>query len=197
MIYRRYVPELFTPLYSLTVNLQLTSSASLSQITISYGNRNNDDLLQYFGFVEVDCAFDRYVVLDPLCVLQAELVVKTAENSEISQIKFLKECVDQLAKESMSEVRDSSQASTPKSSMILNRNEIGTWTVGALDSLEDKKIRNRCMQIIIASEIQRMKTGLENISTAISQPEVNPCILRTFLSEKIKVLNAASTQIVE
>jgi hypothetical protein len=197
MIYRRYVPELFTPLYSLTVNLQLTSSASLSQITISYGNRNNDDLLQYFGFVEVDCAFDRYVVLDPLCVLQAELVVKTAENSEISQIKFLKECVDQLAKESMSEVRDSSQASTPKSSMILNRNEIGTWTVGALDSLGDKKVRNRCMQIIIASEIQRMKTGLENISSAIAQPEVNPCILRTFLSEKIKVLNAASTQIVE
>ena len=172
-------------------------SSSPSQITISYGNRHNDDLLQYFGFVEVDCAFDRYVVLDPLSVLEAELAVKTAENSEISQIKFLKECVDQLVKESGSEVRDSNRASTSKFSMIMNRNEIGTWTVGALDSIKDKETRNRCMQIIITSEIQRMKIGLENISTAIVQPEVNPCILRTFLSEKIKVLNAASTQIGE
>jgi hypothetical protein len=123
--------------------------------------------------------------------------VKIAESSEISQINFLKECVDQLAKESRSEIRDSSQASTSKSSMILNRNEIGTWTVGALDALKDKETRNRCMQIIIASEIQRMKIGLENISTAIAQPEVNPCILRTFLSEKTKVLKAALSQIVE
>lgn len=166
-----------------------------SQITISYGNRNNDDLLQYFGFVEVNCAFDRYVVLDPLSVLRTELSVKTTENIEISEMKFLKECIDALVKESGSEVSISSAAPTSKPSLIMNRNEIGTWTVGALNALKDSEARNRCMQIIIASEIKRMEIGLVEISTAAAQPEVNPCILRTFLSEKIKVLNAASTQI--
>lgn len=114
---------------------------------------------------------------------------------DVEKIMFIKECVEQLLKESGSEVRDFSQASTSKFSLILNRNEIDTWTIGALNSLKDKETRNRCMQIIIESEISTMMAGLAEISSATAQPEVNPCILRTFLSEKIKVLNAASTQI--
>ena len=32
------------------------------EVTISYGKRNNDDLLQYFGFVEEKNSYDRYVI---------------------------------------------------------------------------------------------------------------------------------------
>lgn len=139
-------------------------------------------MLQYFGFVEVNCAFDRYVVLDPLSILKSELAVRITENSDIS---YLKDAVSILE-----------SGSTSKASMIINRNEVGTWTLGSLDSINDRNQKNNCIQIIIASEMKRMELGLVDISASkIVQPEFNPCILRTFISEKINVLKAASIQL--
>ena len=57
------------------------------QITISYGNRNNDDLLQYFGFVEVGCLFDRFVVLDPILILKKE-IMNNSQNQNINEIEL-------------------------------------------------------------------------------------------------------------
>ena len=36
-----------------------------AEITLSYGDKNNDDLLQYFGFIEEKNTFDRYIVVNP------------------------------------------------------------------------------------------------------------------------------------
>ena len=41
------------------------SIAAGSEVLISYGNRDNDDLLQYFGFVEADNPWDLYKALLP------------------------------------------------------------------------------------------------------------------------------------
>jgi len=42
-------------------------------LTISYGERSNDYLLQYFGFVETNNLFDNFVILDPLAVLKSRV----------------------------------------------------------------------------------------------------------------------------
>ena len=49
----------FSPLsgcFELQANRQIQTN---EEITISYGQKNNDDLLQYFGFVELKNVYDR------------------------------------------------------------------------------------------------------------------------------------------
>jgi hypothetical protein len=61
------------PLKNAFVMSAKTDVAIGQEVTISYGDKHNDDLLQYFGFVEVDCAFDQYVVADPVTALETAL----------------------------------------------------------------------------------------------------------------------------
>jgi Rubisco LSMT substrate-binding len=54
--------EFFGDAYSLAVSSSDGSTSSNGEICISYGPRSNDQLLQYYGFVEVDNPNDVYVM---------------------------------------------------------------------------------------------------------------------------------------
>lgn len=57
---------IFSPISNSFELLAIDQIQAHTEITMSYGNRHNDDLLQYFGFIELHNKFDRYVVIDPL-----------------------------------------------------------------------------------------------------------------------------------
>lgn len=156
------------------------------QITISYGNRNNDDLLQYFGFVEVDCAFDRYVIQDPLSVLREEMDTRIKDDNNIdSDFKNIQSIFQKYV--------EGKVLST--TSFIITRDDMSTWKVDSLqemDSIEKKKM----MKFLFESEILRIQTGLTELDGLFLRKDIdtesfNPCVLKTFLTQKIEVLNCA------
>ena len=162
------------------------------QITISYGDRNNDDLLQYFGFVEVNCAFDRYVVLDPLSALKAELTLQISESGSSSTLVDLLKSVEMVLVGNVDNATSTgSDTDAKRSSMIVNRNAAASWDLGALKLIKSAD-QLKCIGIILASEKRRLNLGLSDIPNQEAMPEFNPCIVRTFLNEKINVLNVAS-----
>jgi hypothetical protein len=155
------------------------------QITISYGNRNNDDLLQYFGFVEVDCAFDRYVVQEPLSVLRKELDSRVKNNADDSSLKNLQIIFEKFV--------EGKTLST--SSLIITRNDMSTWTVDSLEELELTE-KKKLMKLLFQSEILRVETGMLKLNELFSgldvdKEKINPCVIKTFLTQKIEVLNCA------
>jgi hypothetical protein len=162
------------------------------QITISYGDRNNDDLLQYFGFVEVNCAFDRYVVLDPLSALKAELTLQISEMGSSPTLVYLLKSVEMALVGNVDNVTSTgSDTDAKRTSLIVNRNAATSWDLGALKLIKSAD-QLRCIGIILASEKRRLNLGLSDIPNQEAMPEFNPCIVRTFLNEKINVLNVAS-----
>jgi Rubisco LSMT substrate-binding len=54
--------EFFGDVYSLTVSNGVTVSAANKELFISYGTRSNDQLLQYYGFVEPNNPHDVYIM---------------------------------------------------------------------------------------------------------------------------------------
>jgi Rubisco LSMT substrate-binding len=54
--------EFFGDAYSLAVSSDISTSSNGEEICISYGPRSNDQLLQYYGFVESDNPNDVYVM---------------------------------------------------------------------------------------------------------------------------------------
>ena len=165
------------------------------QITISYGDRNNDDLLQYFGFVEVDCAFDRYVVLDPLSVLKSELTFQITDSENNKALTDLLKIVEIAMTGNGDEATLGYDTDAHLASLVVNRNGSESWDLGALKFLKGTD-QFRCIGIILASEMRRLNLGLSDIPNQEAMPEFNPCIVRTFLTEKIKVLAVASALIV-
>ena len=159
------------------------------QITISYGNRNNDDLLQYFGFVEVGCLFDRFVVLDPILILKKEIMNNSqTQNINERELRELQSAMIILEKESTS--IESSK------SIIVNRNEVLNWDISVLGSVVDKFQQKICLQVILKNEKSRIESSLNAmLAENILSPELNPCVLRTFLAQKIDVLEAASASL--
>ena len=162
------------------------------QITISYGDRNNDDLLQYFGFVEVNCAFDRYVVLDPLSALKAELTLQISESGSSPTLVDLLKSVEMALVGNVDNVTSTgNDTDAQRASLIVNRNAAASWDLGALKFIKGAD-QLKCIGIILTSERRRLNLGLSDIPNQEAMPEFNPCIVRTFLSEKINVLNVAS-----
>jgi hypothetical protein len=168
---------------------QMTANRDIvvaEQITISYGNRNNDDLLQYFGFVEVDCAFDRYVVQDPLSVLRKVIDsrIKNDGNSDINLINL------QIIFEKFVEGKTLST-----SSFIITRDDISTWKIDSLEDLELTE-KKKLMKFLFQSEITRIETGMKKLNELfsgldINKEKINPCVIKTFLTQKVDVLNCA------
>ena len=141
--------------------------------------------MQYFGFVEVNCAFDRYVILDPISVLKKEILENT-QNISQSELSELKLSLGILEKEFLG---------GPKS-IIINRKEEPSWNLEGLGSIANSAQKKICLKTILNSEKIRMEESLAVMSSGnVPETELNPCVLRTFLAQKIDVLKAVTSSI--
>ena len=133
----------------------------------------------------MNCAFDRYVVLDPISVLKKEISENNSQKSA-SELSELKIAVEILEKEFVV---------GPKS-IIINRKEESSWNLEGLGSIANSSQKKICIQTIISSECIRMERSLAEMSAGnVPMLELNPCVLRTFLAQKIDVLKAATSSI--
>lgn len=120
------------------------------------------------------------MVQDPRQVLKEELEAK----SDSSDVSYLKQAVDMLG----------SSTNAAESGMIITRGDVSSWKMGSLDGLKDPSLRNKCIQTILSSERRKIEKGMVDIAGTDSQPEIDLCLIRTFLSEKLNVLSAASVK---
>ena len=142
--------------------------------------------------MEVDCAFDRYVVLDPLSALKSELTLQISKIDDNQTLIGLLKIVEIALIGNGDKATPSGSNTEPhRASLIVNRNAFSSWELGALKLLKgDDQLK--CIGIILASEMRRLTVGLSDIPDQEAMPEFNPCIVRTFLKEKINVLTVAS-----
>jgi hypothetical protein len=168
------------------------------QITISYGNRHNDDLLQYFGFVEENNAFDRYVVLNPINTV--ENILQSMETGDVKAQSTLS---------ILSKLR--SRSSFIDSPLIITKSSIENWKIGpltdlqeqvaqpvsAFESVDEVKIGSTlkfCLRLIIEAEIRNMNEALltlktQSVATSSDSEEYRVVTTELFISEKLKLLN--------
>ena len=154
--------------------------SSGSQITISYGKRSNDDLLQYFGFVEEDNVHDRFVITTPL----ARLVNILQTNSSSSQ-PLLTDISEKLHALNFKDLP-----------VIITRGALNTWSLGSLEFLNGRMMQDSTVgdpRLIYALQIL-----LENeISSFRKQVELNGIdptrrrVIETFRKEKLRILQSA------
>ena len=146
--------------------------------------------------MEVKCAFDRYVVLDPLSALKLELTLQINDAGGNKALSDLLKVVEvALAGHEDNTTSLGNDTDAHRSSLIVNRNAPSSWDLGALKFIKGTD-QQKCIGIILASEIKRLNLGLNDIPNQEAMPEFNPCIVRTFLNEKINVLIAASGLII-
>lgn len=146
--------------------------------------------------MEVNCAFDRYVVLDPLSALKLELKLQINDSGGNQALSDLLKVVEvALAGHEDNAASLNNDTDAHRASLIVNRNAPASWDLGALKFIKGAD-QQKCIGIILASEIKRLNLGLNDIPNQEAMPEFNPCIVRTFLNEKIYVLIAASRLII-
>ena len=158
-----------------------------SQITISYGKRSNDDLLQYFGFVEEDNVHDRYVIPAPLTRLK-DILLRESLSSQASSTLL---------------AHISERLNTPNfidSSLIITRGPSDGWIMGSLDCLNEPAFRNSAE--IEAERDTRLtyalRTLIENeidsFQKQVDLDAIDPRrrrIIETFRREKLRLLQFA------
>lgn len=146
--------------------------------------------------MEVNCAFDRYVVLDPLYALKLELTLQIKDSEGNKALSDLLKVVETaVAGHEDNATSLGNDTNVHRASLVVNRNAASSWDLGALKFIKGTD-QQKCIGIILASEIKRLNLGLNDIPNQEAMPEFNPCIVRTFLTEKIKVLIAASVLII-
>lgn len=171
------------------------------QISISYGERTNDDLLQYFGFVEIDNPNDSYFVLDPIGALKNALNNNESNNvlSSTKKIEILK-AIKELEK-------TKSPSAAFDDVMVVTKKNFLSWSLGSLVYIQEELLdfndngnnknddnmiisamnsvtMKNCLKLILSEELNSINTYItsNNIDGEIS------CIIQTFLREKIKVI---------
>ena len=163
-----------------------------SQITISYGNRTNDDFLQFFGFVEVDNIFDRYVIPTPLDRLKSIV----GSPSEGMSTKAILDDVSETL----------SMPSFVDSPVVITRGGIESWALGSLVYLREQQnldvsgfeievgddvIDTKSMialKILIENEIARLSSHDDLHGTQTPHKK----IIETFRKEKLRLLSHAA-----
>jgi hypothetical protein len=146
-----------------------------TQITISYGDRNNDDLLQYFGFVEADNGFDRYIVISPLTTLQLLL----QENDATTNIGMQQLRSEVARIKAASEIKDSAL-------VVTKTGGIESWTLGGLAYLNEQ-FRRPALKNILNAEIQRLQAPLDAESIESSRL----ALINSFMAAKVDILQRA------
>ena len=136
------------------------------QLSLSYGKRDNDDLLQYFGFVEIDNPHDKY--------------------------EFLRRAPAPGVKDRVGEVVPPSSGGQR---VLVTRGDRDTWdTPGVIDDKELKEILlgelRRLVDVLLELELERVKVH-DDDDVRIGRDEGGSRLLAAFLKEKRKVLEAA------
>eukprot|EP00607_Mallomonas_marina_P010275 CAMPEP_0182423944 /NCGR_PEP_ID=MMETSP1167-20130531/10045_1 /TAXON_ID=2988 /ORGANISM="Mallomonas Sp, Strain CCMP3275" /LENGTH=410 /DNA_ID=CAMNT_0024603337 /DNA_START=145 /DNA_END=1374 /DNA_ORIENTATION=+ len=94
------------------------------EVTLSYGDKSNDYLLQYFGFVEPNNAFDVYKISEPLQQLRVELCDSETIANKFSipllAVKTWIASLDRVLEESSAHLHNTDE-------IILNKDKISDW----------------------------------------------------------------------
>jgi hypothetical protein len=167
-----------------------------TQVTISYGNRNNDELLQYFGFVEENCAFDRFVVEEPLLVLKQALTqansIDGGSDAEVltkrsaALMKAIDSAVASAASASMSATAPGAGAGAGAMAdlLIVNKGEFSTWNLDQLMLLDEED-----------AHVDKGK-GTGNAESILKQNAVIRACLRSILRAESQRLEASKAAFV-
>lgn len=175
------------------------------EITISYGEKHNDDLLIYFGFVEERCAFDRYVLRDPVVALEAALNGVSGTGSEgAASSAHIEELRRRLSS------RQGGQPGQPpkgdqKGPQKVSPNFIATradgvtvQSLGDLSCLLDKTnsldaVAKAGLRLLLNHEKKTIDAAVTGDNKCLEgfQSETERCVAKKFLTEKIGVLEVA------
>jgi hypothetical protein len=156
-----------------------------SEVTISYGNKDNDDLLQYFGFVERDNDFDEYTILDPNEKIRALLESPASEISALDRIA-LQWALD-------------SAALAPQ--IVLNKNINGVLAWTCLNEETSRGLAAMvnanlipCLTVLLKAELKAFRSKIAAYQAQLPAPaegDVLQCITAEYFAEKVAVLQAA------
>lgn len=164
------------------------------QITLSYGQRTNDDLLQFFGFVEIDNVHDRYVVVDAPEKIRflsgrhswSSDAVRPPGKSESSLLDVHLE--ETAMDPSTYNCRSSSMmladlyrnvdivsakvgAVDESTDIEVNRGAAGEWKLQSIEGLlpADRAARNRCLILLLLFEKKRLLSHMDCYLSSVEQ----------------------------
>ena len=163
------------------------------EVTISYGDKHNDDLLQYFGFVEVDCAFDQYVVTDPTAALEEALLAGAAAGA--GRDVDAAGVVEELRRRTAAARRG---ADAP--ALVVTRADGASAAgLGALagilrDGVVDGPARAG-LRCLLQAEKARLEAAVAAGCLSNLPTDTDRAVATTFLQEKARVLDAAIQKI--
>lgn len=160
------------------------------QITLSYGQRTNDDLLQFFGFVEIDNVHDRYVVVDAPEKIRflkgrdswPSDAVRPSESSLLVEEEAMMDCPTAYNSSSSSitlvdlyrnvDVVNAKVGAVDESTDIeVNRGPVGAWKLQSVQGLlpADRAYSNRCLMHLLLFEKKRLLADMERYLSSIEQ----------------------------
>ena len=177
-----------------------TSIKNGDQVSLSYGDRSNDDLLQYFGFVEIDNPHDSYYILDPIGSL------KNALNKENANLPLPKK---QAILKAIAELEKTKKPSEAFDDVLtISKKDPLLWSLGSLIYIQEELLDNNdnksddeinmiqamnsstlknCLKMMLFEELNRINNYINSNNNNID--EKFSCIIRTFLQEKVKVID--------
>ena len=141
------------------------------ELTITYGEKHNDDLLQYFGFLELDCAFDRYVVEDPIATLRqaiaARMVVSSSSGNGDYSVPLL-EAMDRLVQAGLTRQKGIQNSGSPVPLIITRAEGVSSKSLGDLTGVldlgsgVDSVVAKQALMLLMQSERQRIEDAMSN-----------------------------------
>jgi hypothetical protein len=165
------------------------------EITISYGEKHNDDLLIYFGFVEEGCLYDRYVVHDPVLALEAALNGVSSSSSAGSGSGSTAVPVDELKRRLSS--RTATPPKGPTSLIATKADGVTVQGMGELACLLNNNsidgVTKAGLSLLLQSEKRAVSGAVSGVNKCMEafQSDTERCVAKKFLSEKVIVLDVA------
>ena len=174
--------------------MQTTRDVTVGEeITITYGEKHNDDLLQYFGFLELDCAFDRYVVENPIATLQNAIAAKMASSSSSESsgsrdypVQVL-EAMDRLVKTGLANQKGTKSAGSPAPLIATRIDGVTSQSLGDLMGIldlgnsADSVVAKKALVLLMQTERQRIEDAISNGCLSGLQSTYGQCVARYFI----------------
>ena len=170
------------------------------EITISYGNRHNDALLQYFGFVEQHNMFDRYVLVQAKDKLEAMLeddydkfarlqedIVQCILNQDVEKLKAKLKKTDRIYLDL-----------TKTAQVILEDSEVAFAQSTLCQGMSSEKKRETLLKLLRFEAVLLDKQTSRFLATHgcsfDDNNELN-CWIQLFLQEKKRVLDVVCSNL--
>jgi hypothetical protein len=162
-----------------------------TQIKISYGDRNNDELFQFFGFIEEENYHDVYAISNPQYIVKEVL-----ESGEIEGVvEKDKALLLRNINGACAAPKAQTMAAASQSNIVVNRKDLSSWSMGSLaqfmqidGSDEGGELTRTVMKKVLQSELSAMENHLSNRSAGESEKEA---LVAAFIKEKVSVLKQA------